>query len=605
MPFYDINFIGSPGYAFVSTLPEYLRPKLGVGLTAEQLQVYEDFPSAPQATAPPAGAAGAGAGGNFGYQSPETLRAGNVAPAGQLPQATAAGAGGEVPLEQAAKRMDQFVLELLNALSLLQGVRSLSELSQEHVVVRMFSRVPTILMSTPNKYELAVYTAQLVFPKLFERILLHREAFLTIIDALVSAVPTIRPKITELLIFSDPTQKFHHEVVPALLHYNMLSISDYDVELADLIAQRNPMAVEFATFLYQSMIKAMALSPSDLILTLETLLKLSPADAELRGLVESVRGPQFSEQYAGAEYPAGAYPGAAATGQTGYAESKPTQQHRYDSDIFPRSIPAALERQVVLLFNEWLTIHKINDVKTIINFMRQLQQATGFYASKDISDIDIAVYHICVETAILRCLTTPKEPESDDEEGVRANADGAGIAGVGVAGFSGASTGEARTPNENQLNYKPIEAAAKLLFQMVRYAPDKISALNIVLNVIGRVMHGNYQSEYDQRPYFKLFACLLMEFNVLDPVLEPYYVDIYLEVWSALKTLNQFKYFFSFGQAKLKNLGPLCFFCTLLTFCSVQGYLPSIPSVVVSRFHFRLARTYLASHVHAKAPFGG
>lgn len=567
MPFYDINFTGGNGYSFVNTLPEYLRPRLG-GVSAEQCQVYEAFPSAPHTVVPGGGAA---ANGNFGYQSPDLRQSGSIAPSPTTGMV-------ELPLDQAAKRMDQFVVDLINALSALQGVRSLSDLNQDHVVVRMFSRVPSILMSTPNKYELAAYTAQIVFPKLFERMLLHREAFLTIVDALVSAVPAIRPKITELLIFSEPAQKFHHEVVPALLHYNMLSIADYDAELADMMAQRHPIAIEFANFLYQNMIKAMALNASDLILTLEMLLRLSPADVELRGLVESVRGTQYADQYQGAEYAgipaaqqqqaqaqaqpqqaqppsahAAPYPpsavaatatttaataATAATTVTGvYPEGKPpmAQQQqqqasvRYDSEVYHRVIPAQLERQVVMLFDEWLNIYKINDVKTILNFMRHLQQTLGFYSTKEISDVDIAVYQVCIETAIYKCLVSPAQSELDAEDNLRTTSDAVGISGMG-AGVSGGNGRDMSPLAEGTLNYRSIEAAAKLLFHMVRYAPDKISALNIVLNVIGRVMHSNYQSEYDQRPYFKLFACLLLEFNVLDPVLEQFYLDIFLEV---------------------------------------------------------------------------
>jgi len=40
--FYDVNFVGSPAYAFVTTLPEFLRPKMG-GVTQQQLHVYDEF----------------------------------------------------------------------------------------------------------------------------------------------------------------------------------------------------------------------------------------------------------------------------------------------------------------------------------------------------------------------------------------------------------------------------------------------------------------------------------------------------------------------------------------------------------------------------------
>jgi len=513
MPYYDIKVVGSSGHAFVSTLPDFLRPRLG-GLSSEQLQVYEDFLLLPLGGVPSSPSSG---------QMPTNL-SGNYAVQGvsstQLPPSPSGGPT-DVSLESSIKRLDHFLLDLITSLSTLQNVRSLSELSLEHTVVRMFSRVASILLSCPAKYELAIYTAHAVFPKLFERMLLHREAFLTIIDVLVNVVPTVRPKITELLIYSEPSHKYHKEVVPALLHYNMLSLQDYDAELADSVARRDPLAIDFAHFLVQNMVKAMALSPVDLILTLEILLKSNPADMELRSLVESVRG--ASQYFADPGYPTNG-------NQTQFNNTLPTNQ--IPSGVAPggpatinSDINLSLEHQVLMLFDEWTAVFRRNDPQHVIALLRQLQ-LIGFYNSKELSEVDMAVYQVFIEAAIYQCLTAPREAEAPFEKDDMFGS----VSDPTPGGYSPVQAEDERPMRETSpLNYKPIEAAGKILYQMVRYAPERLYALNAILSVLGKVMHHNSPQEFDQRPYFKLYFVLFMEFNQPDVVLEPINTEIFLQ----------------------------------------------------------------------------
>lgn len=176
--------------------------------------------------------------------------------------------------------MDLFVIELGSILNTLTNISSLSELTTDHPVVQMFSLVGSIIMCTPYKNEIIAYSIQIVLPKLFEPSLLHREAFLTVIDVLVNTLPSARKFITDLLLRSDHVHKFHHEVVPALLHYTLLSLPDYDANLSQLILEGDMAAIDFATYLYQDVIKASVLNPADLVLTLEALkLKVCSADS--------------------------------------------------------------------------------------------------------------------------------------------------------------------------------------------------------------------------------------------------------------------------------------------------------------------------------------
>jgi hypothetical protein len=281
MPFYDINFVGGHGYSFSSTLPDFLKCNLG-GVTTEQLQVYKYFlisPGGVNVNLPPKvpGEYYDHSVENLGYESIDfkDLQYSENAEKAAFQDDSFSGAYIQYPdnqlslsnftqhpsgasltveqqqqlqqqqqaqlqlqiqqqqaqlhsdtptvlqlsLEQAAKKMDLFVLDLGNILTTLTTISSLSELTTDHPVVQMFSLVGSIIMCTPYKNEIIAYTIQIVLPKLFEPSLLHREAFLTVIDVLVNTLPSARKYITELLLRFDNTHKFHHEVVPALLHY--------------------------------------------------------------------------------------------------------------------------------------------------------------------------------------------------------------------------------------------------------------------------------------------------------------------------------------------------------------------------------------------------
>lgn len=111
--FYDMNFVGSPAYSFATTLPEFLRPKMG-GVTAQQMQVYDEFVSAAQA----------------GYGNTPSPPASRLASTGGFgdKDLLRRSTGGDMPFEQALKVVDQFILDLLSAASLVPpSVRSFSE----------------------------------------------------------------------------------------------------------------------------------------------------------------------------------------------------------------------------------------------------------------------------------------------------------------------------------------------------------------------------------------------------------------------------------------------------------------------------------------------
>lgn len=308
----------------------------------------------------------------------------------------------QLSAEQAAKKMDLFVVELANILNTLTNISSLSELTSDHPVVQMFSLVSSIIMCTPYKNEIIGYTIQIVLPKLFEPSLLHREAFLTVIDVLVNTLSSARKYITELLLRSDNAHKFHHEVVPALLHYALLSLPDYDADLSRLILENDPAAIEFATYLYQDVIKASVLNPADLVLTLEALkLKVLPTDAALNALIDNIRVIQ-QQQAQQQQQSLLLYQQQQAQHDNGasilIANRKPCTEY----SLAPKEVPLAQQQLISRLFSEW-----VSGVVNEKTFVQHLQQY-GFFGVivKGGNDLELLFYQSIIEIAVNQYLTS-------------------------------------------------------------------------------------------------------------------------------------------------------------------------------------------------------
>jgi CCR4-NOT transcription complex subunit 1 len=481
-PYYDINFVGSTGYAVASTLPELLRPKMG-GVTPQQLQAYEDFLSTPSTS-------------NNGFNT--TSAAPTVPSRPMSPKHPISGKGGptqdrrsQLPQqpqiasphptnepfslkEHATTIIDQLVVELNGALLALPGVRSLSELAPDHMVVRILSRFSGIIAATENRKEVALYAIQLVFPKLFDRSFLIREVFLTFVDAVVNVCPEVRNKIAEFLISSDTPQQFHREVVPALLHYHLLNISTYDTHLAKLLSGRDSLAIEFALYLVHNMIKSNVIRPNELRKSLEELSKIHSSDRELLSLLESIQASPLTS-----------------------TRRSSSNDYKY----YVESISSQLRENVKTLFDEWLSICVQPSADNAYPpFVQQLQKL-GFFGSKDPpNETEIAFYQVSIETAFSMCTDHKNSGENEKEP-------------VDISEF----------------DCKPIIALGKLFSLLVKCFPDHILVLNRILRVIGEILKKNYDEHFDQRPYHKLLLTILAEINMPDPIFESQSLPLLLE----------------------------------------------------------------------------
>jgi len=143
-----------------------------------------------------------------------------------------------IPLEQATKIVDQFIVDLSSAAAHMPTtIRSLAEVPADHVIISNLSHAPELLNLSTQRLEVAMYSAQRVFAKLFdERIQtpVHREVFLSFLDALTTAVPKLRQHLTEWLIFAPETHRYHREVLCSFqVAISSLGFSDVDSVVLD------------------------------------------------------------------------------------------------------------------------------------------------------------------------------------------------------------------------------------------------------------------------------------------------------------------------------------------------------------------------------------
>lgn len=466
--YYDINFVGSVAYNFTNTLPDFLRPKMG-GVTPKQMQVYEEFTSSTTTSS---------------GSPPPTTTVKEKIPSNAQSTLRHSVDSTSVP-EQGTKLVDQYIVELSNAVSLLTNVRSLSEVPQNHPVLVILTRIGEVLGMTQNRVEAAVYMAQRAFIKLFDErgISLHREAFLSLLDAVAAIAPKIRTKLTEYLLYAAENQKFHREIVPALLHSKLVNVNEYDQHLAQLLAQHNREAVEFATFIVQNFLMKSnnIFSKNDFPHSLENLVKLG---ANLPPELQTTVSRQF------------VLPEKATNVSFDYQQSK--------------LIGVAVEQNSVVLLEEWIKLQNSPNMEKVFpSYVQRLQQG-GFYGAKrSPSMTELSFYRVCIEYAVQK--TAPLENNEINDSSVQ------------------------------QLNYSVLDAVSKLFVVLIKYHMERSSLLSRILTVMVKVVEFNARKlgvEFDQRPFHRLILNLMMEFAQTDSSTEQQALPLLIEVASALHSLE-------------------------------------------------------------------
>ena len=288
---------GSSDYALNLPHPLGLRRE---GLAPGQLKIYESFGNngpnlrpeelrqsqpigdvraMPDGSDIPSVAPGAGVGSGIQAMGP-TPTSSSTAPVGPME---------EFPLEQLFVAITQSCERAIELLADAKETR-LSELSPEHPIMVALAQALTLAQSNALKnpellLKVAQYAVNCLFTQAHENPM-SNEIYVVILDKLCEYSPSTAKDVTWWLVHSSDQRKFNIPVIYSLLKVQLVLASKLDTSIGKLLAESsNPMAVKFAANLLLNVFGSSEARPiamrSDFGFTLEALnnYKGDPKDA--------------------------------------------------------------------------------------------------------------------------------------------------------------------------------------------------------------------------------------------------------------------------------------------------------------------------------------
>ncbi|GAA5991806.1 hypothetical protein JCM11641_001763 [Rhodosporidiobolus odoratus] len=217
--FWDTAAMAASHYS--GMLPDPLRLKLG-GLSASQLQVYEDF--ARIRTLPPA--VDSRNGGAYG-ESPAVSAA--LVP---TPAPAAAIEPIVLTLQQAMEKFTSLIAEL-DAAFAAEDATTLAAVGQDSDVRRIVHEIPAIVESCSAKDEVTMACSQKVVQLLYrsDSTLAH-DAFIQLTERLCAISAKVAKEVISWLVMAEDERKFNVPVTIALVHARFITIGELDLHLA-------------------------------------------------------------------------------------------------------------------------------------------------------------------------------------------------------------------------------------------------------------------------------------------------------------------------------------------------------------------------------------
>ncbi|KAI9256566.1 CCR4-Not complex component, Not1-domain-containing protein [Phascolomyces articulosus] len=518
--YFDMDIFAMTRYP--SSLPEPLRAKPS-GLQPAQLRVYEDFARISR-TAPQAGMqtpienertpqmSRPDAPFSYGY---------NAAGAGPMSgNANYDAAGTPVQQHQATahqilERFTQCLAEL-EKLASHTNVSSFAALPPMHDIRMIIRQVPMLALSSFDKVEAARAFAQKVVSLLYKsETPLAREMYVVLLEQLCEVSPNVGTLVTYWLTHVDDERKYNVPVTVALIKVGLINLAEQDQELGYLISSGRTTAIEFTAMLIHACIfDEQIATPQDFFNSLEALggLRGTVSDTVL-GLLDDIRS---------------------------------TVQHQ-SKDLSSEEM--STRDQLQYLFAEWVRLyqHPSTTDKAQMAFLTQLSQQNAL-KNEDMSSL---FFRVCIETSIDRVLKYKQIP--------------------------GQSPGTA---------YQLIDAFSKLVVGLIKLptgSPEssnsntsatKINQFSQVLSVIVLILAQHHEQDkrlFNQRPFLRLFTCLLSDLHSSEQQLQSIYLPILTRLSNMFYKLQP-TYFPGFTFAWLQLISHRLFMPKLLLTENQKGW---------------------------------
>ncbi|KAG1050197.1 hypothetical protein G6F43_007509 [Rhizopus delemar] len=556
-PYFDMDVFSISRYA--ATLPEPLHPKPN-GLHAGQLRVYEDFMHIPRL------ASQAVAGqlvGQLPLEQPQQrlLRNNLNAGAGMLhPEVLSGYSNGLVPMleqqqqqasaHQILERFAQYITDLEKLISI-TNVPSFSMLPVQHDIITIIHQVSLLAMTSFDKSEAARTFAQKVVQLLYKsETQLGREAYVVLLERLCDVSPNVGVLVTSWLTHADDERKYNVPVTVALIKANLISLSEQDQELANLIDSGRVSAIDFTARLIHA-----CLYEENSLVARQEFMKSLEALSRLRGnvpesvliLMEEMRRHSIPTNTAAAPITLQQYP--------------ITSHGLSEEDV-------VIREQMHVLFSEWIRLYQLptSTDEILKTFATQLSKQNIF----KMEDMSSLFYRVCIEASVEYTINQTHMPNQP-----------VGLTYLPIDAFSKLvvcfmelSEPPVDGPSANKAAAESSDNARLALFNKV---------LSIIVLVISQ-MHDQRQQQFDQRPFLRFFTCLLCELHTSEQQLQTVYMSALTALSNTFSTLQPAQ-FPGFTFAWLQLVSHRLFMPKLLLSENQKGW-PTFQGLLILLFKF-------------------
>ncbi|KAL7495152.1 hypothetical protein ACHAWT_006213 [Skeletonema menzelii] len=504
--YYDMSIFGSENQRYPRELPDMLRPIPG-GLRQEQLLVYEAFQRIPRQPSSDSQSGGTGDANNSTGQINMTA------------------------ISAIALKLDKTVETLLNTAGPRAQEISLAMIPPEHDIKQLIAAIPRVVASVEastlgsSDIDSILSFSQGILKRIYEVDLSQRlrlEALIALLEMLNKICPRLGRNIGTWTKYAptktDPERKLHRAVLLLLVRSELIQIADLDAHLAKIADEgRDEIWLEFLILFVRAAILENIVPPSKM----PNMINIVQLIAEDRAPTSQQNNPAFRKAAARLLEELRnslSSVGDALGRQASPARARPSYEE--SSSMSPTSVkqltdaslviaksslslasndPPNAKQNVTDILVNWLRVqHEAagND-KILAQFLQLLQQKFGVGASDD-------------ETERFLRLTTEVVVESC----VKSAAD------ISIKG----------------LRYDAIDGYSKLLSYLVihmngggtaeQVTQQRLGMLNKVLGCITRSLVTSHEkahqtnSQWDQRPWFRLLLNLVCELNTPNQLLD-------------------------------------------------------------------------------------
>lgn len=451
---------------------------------------------------------------------------------------------------------------------------SLEQLPEDHPVLHFLDKIPTLITNSINPNEVALAIAQKIFKRMYEKIEydLQIDTHIAILEHIRDVCKKIVKELTNWIIYSDADRKFHRIITIGLINSRLLKATDFDVHLSKKMdSGRSKQAVDFAILVLQKCMvepKEPTVTASEFFNTLEVLTKIAQRGAGPEGLMELITQAK-SVTKASAEKLRSPRKLARSRDASEAALSASSQQAAMLPGMQTPEIRDPMYEQVRQLWEEWKHIYyqPNQSDKVFSTYLTQLQH--NVLQSED-QGVVKSFFRVCTILAIEQSFnpTIGTTPQSQP---------------VNTSVLPG------------QLSYRSVDAFSKLVVFLYKFSPEglanangtKLNLLNKVLDTVVRVLVKNYdtkRTKFNQRPFYRLFASLLIDLNSLTAETDPAHLQVLMAFSNCFMILSPIRVP-GFCFAWLELVSHSQFMPKLLLFKSQSGW-PVFQQLLVELFKF-------------------